>query len=467
MDTNPLSLSEIVLTIGRFIPLWEPVGSAGKDLWFFTPTDLLAAISVNRLLHAILQPLLWSVHVASALKSLGDPKKFIGPNSWDIPFDIVKKNCPYVHVLDLSNYWKQVHRVHELNCSRLQELCLSGTVNCAWAKRTILANPELRVFHWTRTNKNLSPEMLTDFECILSLRQLRYLGLGTWSFLTPHLYRVLANNADHLEDLSLTNCDSLVRKRSEQDVTGTSHETFVTSMGTGVEELEAMKRMCGRLRLEKLKRLHLDVEFCFCEQTLFWLNDVVPALETVVFGVLLGSFADAPGQSRDLELTIHEDDYQDSFSNLGTILERCSRLKHLKLYFYWHMERCDRRAPLLFLNKLATCPGLESFGFHGFILKYDGNLMHESDDDDYGSDEGTMRARTVKKQKFDYYNPDANIFLGPSWRELYVDFGSDERKSECCTHFKRLVGDAIGSLSSLKRVVFGSTTIVNVLSSSS
>lgn len=105
MNSHPLSLYEIVLAIGQFIPLWESVHSLDDDLWLFTPKDLLAAISVNRLFHATLTPLLWSVYVECAVKSLRDPNEFLCPEEYDIPFDVVKKYSSYIRILDLSSHW--------------------------------------------------------------------------------------------------------------------------------------------------------------------------------------------------------------------------------------------------------------------------------------------------------------------------------------------------------------------------
>ncbi|OAQ23993.1 hypothetical protein K457DRAFT_142425, partial [Linnemannia elongata AG-77] len=424
MNTHPLSLYEIVLAIGQFIPLWEFVHLAYEDVWLLKPKDLLAAISVNRLFRTTLTPLLWSVYVESAVKSLGNAYECMGNAEYDIPVDIVQKNSSYIRFLDLSSYYRQLGRMREspkLYCSRLQELRLSSSVDSTWAKRLILANPELRVLHWARTRKNSSREKLKDFASILSLQRLRYLGLDDWTFLTEYLYRALAKNAGHLEELRLTRCDSILLKRSKRDDTGKSRYAVITSMETGVEEFETMEQMCRRIRLTKLKTLHLDVEHNRCPLTLYWLIDIAPALETAVFGDLLGStgkalgltlrkscprlqtikhgndwelktwrlhqwgvtalhllnacapghlvhaslrgmrldntFMEALSVHRDcldtLELDIRDDNYRDSFSNLGTILEQCSQLKHLAVAVHFYREPCDRRQPLLFLDKLV------------------------------------------------------------------------------------------------------------------
>ncbi|OAQ35988.1 hypothetical protein K457DRAFT_132603 [Linnemannia elongata AG-77] len=318
MNTHPLSLYEIVLAIGQFIPLWESVHLADEDVWLLKPKDLLAAISVNRLFRTALTPLLWSVYVGSAVKSLGNAYKCMGNAEYDIPVDIVQKNSSYIRFLDLSSYYRQLGRMREspeLYCSRLQELRLSASVDSTWAKRLILANPELRVLHWARTRKNSSREKLKDLASILSLQRLRYLGLKDWTFLTEHLYRALAKNAGHLEELRLIRCDSIVLKHSKRVDSGKSRYTVITSMETGVEEFESMEtgveefetmetgveevetmeQMCRRIRLTKLKTLYLDVEHNRCPLTLYWLLDIAPALETAVFGDLLGSTGKALG----------------------------------------------------------------------------------------------------------------------------------------------------------------------------
>ncbi|OAQ22209.1 hypothetical protein K457DRAFT_143557, partial [Linnemannia elongata AG-77] len=108
---------------------------------------LLAAISVNRLFRTTLTPLLWSVFVESAVKSLGNAYECMGNEEYDIPVDIVQKNSSYIRFLDLSSCYRQLGRMREspeLYCSRLQELRLSSFVDSTWANRLILANPELR-----------------------------------------------------------------------------------------------------------------------------------------------------------------------------------------------------------------------------------------------------------------------------------------------------------------------------------
>ncbi|OAQ21963.1 hypothetical protein K457DRAFT_26576 [Linnemannia elongata AG-77] len=201
MNTHSLSLYEIVLAIGQLIPLWESVHLAYKDVWLLKPKDLLAAISVNRLFRTTLTPLLWSVYVESAVKSLGNAYECIGNAEYDIPVDIVQKNSSYIRFLDLSSYYTQFRRIDEppkLNCSRLQELRLSASVDSAWAKRLILANPGLRVLHWARNRKNLSREELKDFASILSLQRLRY-----WVSMTgPFLPRISTTPWPRMPDTS-------------------------------------------------------------------------------------------------------------------------------------------------------------------------------------------------------------------------------------------------------------------------
>ncbi|KAH7042512.1 hypothetical protein BKA57DRAFT_472184 [Linnemannia elongata] len=552
MKTHPLSLGEIVLVIGQFIPLWEFVHSADEDIWLFKPKDLLAAISVDRLLRATLTPLLWSVCVGSAFKSLGEAQLCLGPAICDIPFDIVEKNSWAIRFLNLSRYSRRSDRKVELlklNCSRLQELHLNASVDCAWATCLVQANLELRVLHWARMSRISIRSEIREFASVLSLRRLRYLDLHEWNLYTPHFYRVLANNAEHLEELRLTHCGSIVSKRLTRDETGKVRRTFMIPTETSVEEFEPMKKMCLSIRLGKVKTLHLDVERSGFPLAFYWLIRVVPALETALFGGLKESTAKElsltlrkscprlrtvwqdnirnriigpPGLSNDtalhlvsactpghlvhsslhgwridhtymealsvhrdsletLEVGIRDEDYQDSFDNLCTILERCSRLKHLAVYFPMHRRPSGRQNPFLFLNKLATCPGLESLAFHGFIFPdddYFDDYVYESDDDfrseydsgsdnDSGSDEGTWRVSRDWRRKFGDYELKSNIFHTSGWRELHLGIDDGFNRGECSDQFERLVGDAIGSLSSLKRVVFGCKSYVKILSSSS
>ncbi|KAK5816337.1 hypothetical protein F5H01DRAFT_367214 [Linnemannia elongata] len=313
-----------------------------EDVWLFKPKDLLAAISINRLFRTTLTPLLWSVFVESAVKSLGNAYECMGNEEYDIPIDSVQKN------------------------------------NSAWAKLLILANPELRVLHWARIRKKSSWEKLKDF-------------------------------ARHLKELRLTRCNSILLKRSKRDDTGKSRYTIITSMETGVEEFKTLEQTCRRIRLDNT----------FMEA--FSVHRI--CLET-------------------LELDIRDDNYRDSFCNLGTILEQCSQRKHLAVAVPFYREPCARRQPLLFLDKLVTCPGLESLTLNGFRLAGENNHLHEGDED-YGSNEGTSRDSIEWDPEFeDYHDPQAYIFR-PRWREVHLAFGSDACAGWCSAHFKRTL-EALG-----------------------
>ncbi|KAG0276658.1 hypothetical protein BGZ96_003193 [Linnemannia gamsii] len=131
-----------------------------------------------------------------------------------------------------------------------------------------------------------------------------------------------------------------------------------------------------------------------------------------------------------LELTIRDPAYQDSFRNLGIILKRLSRLKHLTVYFY--VTQCDSRQPSLFLDKLALCQGLVSLSFYGFVVVAEGDHSDGGDNNEIISE---------------------SVCAEPVWRELRS--GSDNFQHRCCDIFRRLVFNAICPLPSLKSVVLG------------
>ncbi|KAG0272300.1 hypothetical protein BGZ95_011957 [Linnemannia exigua] len=96
-ETHALSLPEIVVTIGKAIPLWVPEYVKGETVWYLRPKDLIAASKINRLFHTVLTPILWTVYAnpcdRSRRRSLG---YYIGHGlSQRIRTSIIEKNSVY------------------------------------------------------------------------------------------------------------------------------------------------------------------------------------------------------------------------------------------------------------------------------------------------------------------------------------------------------------------------------------
>src|SRR5690349_4808357 len=116
-------------------------------------------------------------------------------------------------------------------------------------------------------------------------------------------------------------------------------------METGVEEFKTTEQMCRRIRLIKLKTLHLDVEHNRCPLTLYWLIDIAPDLETAVFGDLLGSTGKALGLTLRkscprLQTIKHGNDWEEKTWRLHQWGVTALHLLTLALQDTWPMPRC-------------------------------------------------------------------------------------------------------------------------------
>ncbi|KAF9115628.1 hypothetical protein BGW39_003010, partial [Mortierella sp. 14UC] len=267
MDTNhPLSLPEIVLIIGKFIPLWVPEQHEDEMPWSFQPKDLLAAISVNRLFNTVLTPLLFTVYV--------EPFPELPNNTASVAIYTLPSTF-HIRFLDLSRYLPHCSGKldpAQLNCTRLQELRLSSYVDTTCARQLIQANPGLRVLAWESCHEILPEEAFLDLKSALSLNQLRYLGLHSWKLAITCLYDILRHNAEHLEEVRLEDCDSFVSQATKQSVS-----------------LSAPLPMA--------KTLQLDVDDNELPQSIYDLVPHLPALETIVVSELRESTAKELGET--------------------------------------------------------------------------------------------------------------------------------------------------------------------------
>ncbi|KAG9066481.1 hypothetical protein KI688_001708 [Linnemannia hyalina] len=97
MDTtrnkHPLSIPEIVLTIGKLIPLWVQAHYKGETVWYFRPKDLVAASAVNSLFHTLFTPILRTVFAYPADNSL--KKNVESPESCEAVIDGVPAAAIY------------------------------------------------------------------------------------------------------------------------------------------------------------------------------------------------------------------------------------------------------------------------------------------------------------------------------------------------------------------------------------
>ncbi|KAG0276802.1 hypothetical protein BGZ96_003138, partial [Linnemannia gamsii] len=298
--THPLSIAEIVLNIGTYIQTWVEQHPSHEQAMVFKPKDLVSAIAVNRLFRDTLTPFLWEVYAEPVVKVYADVLKADNYHR-DTPLTFVRKKIHFIRRLDFSHFNGRIHRPLEQlqllqhNCTRLQELVLSSTINIDWAGELIRANPELRVLHWTIpgiVHQMGGKDPYPTFQSLKYLfphRHLQILRFEGWSWgLYPlHLFHILYNNAETLEELGLCKYTVFGNHRGpvmNADWSGLE-DSFLAKM-TEEERVEASQffhEPRHPLILPKVKTLHLIMplpETC----TLF---RALPALETLFVGAPL------------------------------------------------------------------------------------------------------------------------------------------------------------------------------------
>ncbi|KAH7042520.1 hypothetical protein BKA57DRAFT_539150 [Linnemannia elongata] len=91
----------------------------------------------------------------------------------------------------------------QFNSTRLQERRLSSSVEVNWFEQLVLAGPVLRALEWKWTHKSFWMMKGVDFRKLFQQRRLRYLDLDGWRLSSVYLNHILANNANHLQEISL------------------------------------------------------------------------------------------------------------------------------------------------------------------------------------------------------------------------------------------------------------------------
>ncbi|KAG0202673.1 hypothetical protein BGX33_009540 [Mortierella sp. NVP41] len=488
MNTHPLSLPEIILIVGKHIPVWVPTTRSQGAVLEFKPKDLLAAISVNRIFHRTLTPLLWTVYAIPAFK----PFKYFVRSSetvfeydnYDTDPDTLQKNSPYIRYLDLSLHYPKTDRSldqFQLSCTRLQELELPPL------GRSIDSSQS-----WPACSRG-------------------------WKLNSVYLHHILDNNAQHLEELQLGKNTYLLKVPS-MNAQWNGLKTSALSDLTDEQVAEASQLVEGRpLLLPKVKTLHLDIPWSKTSKATYNLVRAFPGLETLMIGHVhraqaprlsrnLREFcpqlravrtldpgrelpwmsgetngvvddipwieACAPGrlahfamsiwtvneeltnallQHKDsleiLELFIRDEDLFDFVDYLEEILRQCMRLKQLSLChdgILWDLEAL----PTL-LDGLSTCQELESLALVGFPDSYDyyddSNEDESEDEEDESEDEedGEDEGETI-----------GGIFypvLPRGWRHVpRIDIGNDYGSTKKC---RDMVFEVVNRLPAMETVV--------------
>ncbi|KAF9120326.1 hypothetical protein BGW39_011495 [Mortierella sp. 14UC] len=275
---------EIVLAIGKAIPLWFPQVVRGRTVWWFRPKDLVAAIAVNRLFHTVLTPILWTVFAYPCDRSHKYYSHIYQESGRLFEFvpEVVKKNSEHFRYLDLSldNTMRNVAKfgLLELNCIRLQELRITTSIDLALLGHLIAANPGLRLLHWSRTRSQRKG--LLKF--LYPLSQLRSLRLkGEWDVNPVSLHHILSNNAACLEELELGEYSRILDADPMNEQWNGLEASALSSMKKR-RYARAIYLIQGRsLLLPKLKSLRLLVSWRKTSDATHTLVRAFPALETI------------------------------------------------------------------------------------------------------------------------------------------------------------------------------------------
>ncbi|KAG0257458.1 hypothetical protein BGZ95_005237, partial [Linnemannia exigua] len=303
---HPLSLPEIVLLIGKAIPLWIPEDPLfGETAWMLRPKDLVAAISVNRLFRSVLTPLLWTVYYEPnenmrVLANIRGYQEYRGLYT-QIDIDTVEENSVFFRYLDVSaNIPISGQRragMLQLECQHLQELRVSSSVGFEWVSRLIKLNPNLQVLDWPRKPNHRTVNML-ELKSLFSLRRLRRLGLQGWNLQSLFLCHILKNNADCLEEINLgTDARFIDEPRMNDDWSGL-RDSSVAKMTKSQVDKAAKLTQGQRLLLPKVRTLHVNCNPYEINNHIYSLVRALPALETLV---VEGVDRDTMGLSQSLQ----------------------------------------------------------------------------------------------------------------------------------------------------------------------
>ncbi|KAG0374137.1 hypothetical protein BGX24_010801 [Mortierella sp. AD032] len=261
MHPHPLTISEIILTIGKHIPIWRSQSTDAEHIdWTYEPKDLLAALCVNRLFNATLTPLLWKVYNELAFNSIGfsdhaclyyvgglaSRQRQFPTKPKELTLSTLNANSHYIRYLELLHFsypphMFQQHTMFKFHntCTQLQELQLSRYADLGWATQLIVANPNLTVLSWGYPNASIAKlysqplsqdlEGYRDLKYMFGLRRLRVLRLEGWELNTLHMCHILDNNAETLRELDL-NSDCCLMDEQVMDVTNDGLDKSLAKM---------------------------------------------------------------------------------------------------------------------------------------------------------------------------------------------------------------------------------------------
>ncbi|KAF9102615.1 hypothetical protein BGX29_004376 [Mortierella sp. GBA35] len=396
MTIHPLSLPEVIIRVGMFIPLWV-MNPRNPDDFKFKPKDLLAAIRVNRIFHKTLTPLLWTVYNEAALEPRGykDPhvNDFMvsGAHPRGLSIRTLNKNCHLIHYLELvqgeapAYMYKQPTMLQFKNCTNLKELKLSMFVDPVWIWQLIRANPNLSLLEWAYPVQyiyercrcyNMSRDLRgsCDLEYMRSLRKLKTLRLVGWELRPIYLCQVLNNTSETLEELELVGDSYLTDYPPDGDIwmiiKGTEpprtleEEEYAIAMRDDDPKIPLRPLLCP-----KLKRLCLNLawEHTTC-RAVYSMFRAFPALEQLQLvpeqRLDMVSLSWSLRDLAELELIIRGTDLKnENMIFFCSILSRCKKLKLLTINM--DDRKYDRTHGNLLMTMPWACKDLERLTVRG------------------------------------------------------------------------------------------------------
>ncbi|KAF9907498.1 hypothetical protein EC991_010879 [Linnemannia zychae] len=172
---NPLDLPEIIMTIGRCLPLWKYSDNLG--FYDFSPKFLLSCTLVSKTWRNALLPVIWYVYNGFVMRSI--PKEVILKYSVHFRLLFGDRSVPsgllsrHIKSLVISWWDMDLFRLVEANAESLEYLSWKGTVSSGSSSSSLVTNgwpspdyglllrmaptlKELHLSHWTLSGQQMA-----------------------------------------------------------------------------------------------------------------------------------------------------------------------------------------------------------------------------------------------------------------------------------------------------------------------
>ncbi|KAF9134338.1 hypothetical protein BGW39_007355 [Mortierella sp. 14UC] len=172
---NPLDLPEIIMTIGRCLPLWKHSDNLG--FYDYNPKLLLSCTLVSKTWRDALLPVIWYVYNGFVMRSI--PKEIILKYSVHFRLLFGDRSVPggllsrHIKSLVISWWDMELFRLVEANAESLENLSWKGTVSSGGSSSSLVTNgwpspdygllmrmaptlKELHLSHWTLSGQEMA-----------------------------------------------------------------------------------------------------------------------------------------------------------------------------------------------------------------------------------------------------------------------------------------------------------------------